>query len=144
MYITYHDNELTAAQYADLRESAGWEAKACEQISRALSASLLTVAAHDGEKTIGMARLIGDGAIYWHITEVVVLPEYQGRGVGEFMVRRLIDFARNNSILDTKISIGLMAKKNKEGFYEKLGFASRPDESHGAGMTMFVQLQKRE
>jgi hypothetical protein len=31
-----------------------------------------------------------------------------------------------------------MAAKDKEGFYEKFGFVSRPRENRGAGMDMWI------
>ncbi|MCR5501527.1 MAG: GNAT family N-acetyltransferase [Lachnospiraceae bacterium] len=33
------------------------------------------------DEVVGMGRLVGDGVMYWYLQEIVVLPEYQGRGI---------------------------------------------------------------
>lgn len=47
----------------------------------ALSRSLYSVTAVDGYRIVGMARLTGDG-VYDLIVDVVVMPQYQGKGIG--------------------------------------------------------------
>lgn len=37
------------------------------------------------------------------------------------------------------IMINLMAAKDKEPFYEKLGFMRRPNDERGCGMTRFLK-----
>ena len=41
-------------------------------------------------------------------------------------------------------TVGLMAAKGKEGFYEKLGFKGRPDNGCGAGMMCYVEKPQAE
>ncbi len=48
---------------------------------------------------------------------------------------RLISYAEANSLPGSKASIGLIAAKGKEPFYEKMGFAKHPHDTSGAGMT---------
>ena len=47
-----------------------------EQTQEALHNSLYTVTAVDGNQTVGMGRLIGDG-MYYMIVDIVVHPTYQ-------------------------------------------------------------------
>ena len=49
-----------------------------------LGSSLMTLTAYD-DKAVGMGRLVGDG-IYDTIVDVVIMPEYQGRGIGKGIV----------------------------------------------------------
>ena len=72
-----------------------------------------------------MGRLVGDGAMYWYLQEIVVLPEYQGKGIGKSIVNRLIEYIKSTAILGTIIDVGLTAVKGKEPFYEKFGFSIR-------------------
>ena len=44
---------------------------------------------------IGIARLLGDGVIYWYINDVWVLPQYQGKGIGKNMVERIIQYVKD-------------------------------------------------
>lgn len=111
-----------------------------EQAERSFAHQLFSIAAvRDGE-LVGIARLIGDEAIYWYINDVWVLPEYQGKGIGSSMVKRLIQYAKETSIPGTSVSLCLMSAKGKEGFYEKLGFLRRPHEWEGAGMEMEIHI----
>ena len=38
-----------------------------------------------------MKRLVDDGATYWYIKEIIVLPEYQAKEIGKGIVNRLIE-----------------------------------------------------
>lgn len=129
------DNALKPEDFIDLRVSAGLLKTPFSQAQKALQNGLFSVAAFNGERAVGMGRLVGDGIMYWYIQDVVVLPKYQGQGIGKAIVERLVQYAEENSLPGTKATIGLMAAKNKEPFYEKLGFTRRPDENRGAGMT---------
>ena len=93
-----------------------------------------------GDEIIGMGKLIGDNAIFWCLVDVWVLPEHQGRGIGKNIVDRLVQYAKDNSIPGTSISVFLMAAKGKEGFYEKCGFLRRPHSWEGSGMEMEIDL----
>lgn len=135
------DNALTAKAFLALRESAGWAGATEKQVEKGLNKSLFTVAAMLNEQIIGMGRLIGDGFNIWYIQDVIVFPEYQGKGVGQAIMKRLIKYAEDNSLSNTAITIGLMSAKGKEGFYSKLGFRVRPNDKEGAGMVMNISIK---
>jgi len=84
---------------------------------------------------VGMARVIGDAGMVFYIQDVIVLPDYQGQGIGTQLMAAVMVFIRSHAHHNT--IIGLMAAKGKEAFYEKYGFFTRPTEIHGAGMTQF-------
>lgn len=77
--------------------------------------------AWDGSRLIGTARVITDGAYYATIWDVIVDPEYQGRGIGRALMQRAVDpfLGRGFSF------IALFAAEGKESFYEDLGFRPR-------------------
>lgn len=77
---------------------------------------------------------VGDGAMYWYLQEIVVHPDYQGKGIGKSIVNRLIEHVKSTAIPGSQVTIGLSAAKGKDAFYEKFGFVSRPTESCGPGM----------
>lgn len=69
---------------------------------------------HDG-RLIGAGRALSDGVWRASIYDVVVLPEYQGKGIGSQLMRRIIQ--------ETNVDvITLFAAPGKEAFYSKLGF----------------------
>ena len=140
MKIAYMDNILTAKDFSIIRRLMGWSEKPEAQIEKALTNGLYSVVALDGENIIGMGRLVGDGALYWYVQDVVVLTEYQGKGIGKQIMKQLINYITSNSLPNTAITIGLMAAKGKEGFYKKLGFRSRPNEQEDPGMIMNIDI----
>jgi len=69
-----------------------------------------------------MGRLVGDGAMYWYLQEIIVAPKFQKQGIGTLIVKHLIDYAKANSLTGTFTTIGGVSAKGKEPFYEKMGF----------------------
>ena len=69
-----------------------------EHARKALQNGLLNVSAiyHDG--LVGMGRLVGDGAMYWYLQEIIVLPQFQRMGIGTMIVHHLVDYAKENSV----------------------------------------------
>jgi GNAT superfamily N-acetyltransferase len=68
----------------------------------------------DAGELIGAGRAITDGVRYSVIFDVVLLPEYQGRGIGKQIMGFLANRLKAPPIL-------LYAVPEKEGFYAKLG-----------------------
>jgi ribosomal protein S18 acetylase RimI-like enzyme len=140
--ISLEENSLTAAQFLDIRHSVGWIGNE-EQIKRALDNGLFSVAVKDVQQIVGMGRLIGDGAMYWYIQDVVVKPDYQCRGIGKTIMNRLFRYVIENSLPGSTVSVYLMSVKGKEEFYRKLGFTERPSDLYGAGMIKQYQIPMR-
>lgn len=117
------ENELSAEDFVRLKVATGFMERPLEQVERALQNDLYHVAAVSDGKVIGMGRLVGDGAMYWYLQEIIVLPEYQGQGIGKRIVNKLLEHVRNTAIPGTWVEVGLTAVKGKEPFYEKFGFS---------------------
>ena len=117
------ENELSAEDFVRLKVATGFMERPLEQVERALQNDLYHVAAVSDGKVIGMGRLVGDGAMYWYLQEIIVLPKYQGQGIGKRIVNKLLEHVRNTAIPGTWVEVGLTAVKGKEPFYEKFGFS---------------------
>ena len=130
------DNVLKAEDFIRLKVATGFIERPLQQVEAALKNGLFNVSAICDGKVVGMGRLVGDGAMYWYLQEIVVLPEYQGKGIGKSIVNRLIEYIKSTAIPGTIIDIGLTAVKGKEPFYEKFGFSIR---ATGMGNLMEIQ-----
>ena len=73
----------------------------------------INITAYDGERLVGCLRILTDGCYFGTITELLVLPEYQRRGIGS----RLLQLARDSA--PTMLYFG--AQPGVEAFYEKNG-----------------------
>ncbi|HYO43256.1 MAG TPA: GNAT family N-acetyltransferase [Candidatus Limnocylindrales bacterium] len=104
-----------------LLRSVGWDLRASEPASleRALAGTIDFATAWDGDRLIGTARSITDGAQNAIIATVVVHPAYQGLGIGEQMMHLLTD-GRD------LVRFSLAATPGLESWYRKLGFLPDP------------------
>ena len=59
-------------------------------------------------------------------------------------MKRLLQHIYLHTSAGTFTTVGLMAAKGKEGFYEKLGFEARPDDHSGAGMIRYIENNNRQ
>jgi len=138
MNITY-TNTISVEDCNKLRNSAGWPQMHSDQIKIGLKNSAFIIAAKDGETTIGMARIVSDGGYVVFIVDVLVLPEYQRKGIGKTMMGEIMEYIRDNLKDGYCIQVDLMAAKGKERFYEEFGFVKRPDDNFGCGMTQRIK-----
>ena len=94
---------------------------------QALRSSWYVLSAYDGEQLVGFGRLVSDGILHAMIYELIVLPEYRCRGIGGQILEKLVDKCREAGVRD----IQLFCARGKRAFYEKRGFAVRPEDEPG-------------
>lgn len=135
--IELRDNVLTAEDFIRLKVATGFMNRPIEQVEQALNNGLFNVVALCDGKVIGMGRLVGDGAMYWYLQEIIVLPEYQGKGIGKSIVNRLLEHIKTTAIPGTGVEVGLTAVKGKEPFYEKMGFTGG-----SSGMKKWMNIEE--
>lgn len=112
----------TPEEHRLLAERVGWtHAFHWPSMPRSLDASLLGAVALDGERAIGMGRVVGDGVLYFYIQDVVVDPDYQGRGIGQRIVEALLQGIRH--VAPAHAFVGLFATDAALPLYERNGFS---------------------
>ena len=116
------DNILQAEDFIRLRIQTGFAEIPVDHARKALQNGLINVSAIYNGELVGMGRLVGDGAMYWYLQEIIILPQFQRKGIGTMIVNHLVDYARANSITGKFTTIGGVSAKGKEPFYEKMGF----------------------
>jgi GNAT superfamily N-acetyltransferase len=127
----------TVSEYQLLRESVGWHNHAIVVAQKSLENSLYSVCAVADGGVVGIGRLVGDGYIYFYLQDVIVLPKYQGNGIGY----EIAETIRNHvlSIAQPGAFFGLMAAENVSKMYEKLGFKCQPQ--NRPGMSMWIDIE---
>lgn len=138
MEISYC-NTLSAEEFNGLRGAVGWGLISERQAKTGLAHTEFLVAAKDGDRTVGCARIVGDGGYVAYICDVIVHPDYQGQGIGKGMIGRLLEFIRSNMEPGDRVMVLLMAAKGRETFYRPFGFLDRPDSTGGAGMVQWIE-----
>lgn len=124
MPITYRHVPPPVSAYAALRAAAGWTELTFAQMTAGLANALYSITASDGDAVIGCARVVGDGAIYFYIQDVIVLPPYQGRGIGAHIMDEI--FSWLHAVAAPGAFVALMAAEGVAEFYQRYGFQARP------------------
>lgn len=137
MQITYIQRTPTADEFNMLTEAVGWGKRTNEIVEEALSNTLCSICAYDGEKLIGYGRIIGDKTIFLYIQDVMIIPEYQGKKIGTGIMNTLLEKINEYKKVNPEIRTYLGASKGRESFYERFGFISRPNDDLGAGMILY-------
>lgn len=115
-------NELTAEEFIELWETVWGQGPSLEQTRLAMENTLFRVSVSDGDRIVAMARVIGDKGLDYYIKDVIVRPEYQGRGIGRMLIEELLKYVDENGVSGTDIFVELCAVPDKIPFYEKFGF----------------------
>lgn len=87
-----------------------------ETQDRLIDEAARVVGLYDGEQQIGFCRAVTDGVSFVYLADVYVLEEHRGRGLGEAMLREMVergDLTRLKWLLHTS---------DMHPLYEKLGF----------------------
>ncbi len=79
----------------------------------------------DNNNVIGAGRIIGDGALTFQITDIMVDPTYQGQGVGKLILKALMSYYETNAPSGSYMS--LMADGDAKYLYSKFGFEELPN-----------------
>ena len=128
------ENIDNVEEYNYLFDIVGWGSYPVEISKKALSNNIYSVSIYDNDSIIGYGRLIGDGIIFLYIHDVMVKPEYQGKGIGKTIMQKLLSKVEELRKENPDLLLYLGASKGKEDFYRKCGFITREEADLGAGM----------
>ena len=129
-------DSITPEEYMKLREAVGWGLFPLEEAEAGLSNSYIWCL-RDNEasgRPIGIGRVIWDHGYVMYIADVIVIPEYQGKGLGRVIMEQVMDFIHEQLKPGYKFMVSLCSAKGKEEFYKKFGFVVRPNDDVGPGM----------
>ena len=132
-------NTLTPELFLALYRSVGWEPPCIEQVKTALQNTLATFTCYDGDRPVGMARVIGDGGMSFYIKDFAVVPSSQVKGVGKCLLTALEQYVKECKPLEWAVSLELISSKDAVDFYERFGFEKRPCDGVGPGMFKMIR-----
>ena len=133
-------NTITTEEYLELRQAVGWSVFPTEQAEGGLQNSHV-ICFRNNDKAVALGRVIWDHGYSVLIADVIVAPEYQGKGLGRKLMEAIMEYIRSLLKPGYRIMISLMAAENKQGFYKKFGFIERPSEFLGPGMHQWIEYQ---
>ena len=128
MNVTYNDNkkDLPPEQLHKLFVAVGWSdgSETPEMIQKGYSVpwvnSTLVVSAWDGDCLVGAVRVLSDTMFRSVIYDLLVLPEFQNKGIGKELLKRCIGhFPKSEWLVQTTTAAN---------FYKKNGFTVKDDD----------------
>ena len=103
-----------------LYQAVGWTnyTNQPQMLEQALPHSLAVYLAFDGEKIVGLIRLVGDGFSSVFVQDLIVLPSYQRQGIGRTLVKEALGDYKD------AYQVQLVTDQTEKnlGFYRSLGF----------------------
>ncbi len=122
--ITYtEEKKFDNKSVVDLFSSVGWvSAQYPTRLYKALMHSSTVITAWDGDRLIGLVRVLDDSELVAYMHYVLVHPDYHGQGIAGTMVEMVKEKYKDY------LYIEFMPEERKNAaFYEKHGFQIMED-----------------
>jgi GNAT superfamily N-acetyltransferase len=104
-----------------LCEVSYWaKGRARETQDHLIDVAARVVGLYDGDRQIGFCRATSDGVSIAYLADVYVLPAYRGRGLGEELVREMVENGQLGGVR------WILHTEDAHPLYRKLGF-EEPD-----------------
>ncbi|HAS39241.1 MAG TPA: GNAT family N-acetyltransferase [Microscillaceae bacterium] len=127
--------------YIQIRKEVGFGEVSPEQSQQSLDNSLFFVCIYHSEKLMGFGRVVGDGVLFFYISDVMVSPQAKGQGIGSMIMNEIMAYLKKTA--NRWSTIALLAAPNKENFYTKFGFETCPNKYFGQGLS-YLKLVELE
>jgi len=124
MNIAYTDDKkFTQTQVQELFLSVGWvSGQYPTRLHKALMHSATVITAWDGDRLVGLVRLLDDTEMVAYMHYVLVNPAYHGLGIASHMIEMAKEKYKNY------LYIEIMPEESKNAeFYQKYGFRLMED-----------------
>ena len=134
-------NYITPEEYMEMRRLVEWSAFPLEQAAEGIKNTFILICFRVDGKPVALGRAVSDRGYVVYIADVIVIPEYQGNGLGRKIMESLMEQIKASMKPGYRVMITLMAAQGKEKFYNKFGFVDRPSEFYGCGMHQWIEAK---
>lgn len=131
---TAHHQSPEVEDYRRLRRICGLTPRTVTAAEAGLPNTLFAVIIRHAGQTIGMGRIIGDGALFLHIVDIAVDPSHQGHGLGKAIMAALMAHIEANA--PAEVHVSLMADGEAHRLYAQFGF--KPVAPRSLGMAVWI------
>lgn len=113
--LTFRD----AVELTGLYEEYEWWAdREVEGVRKALAETKVAVGVEDDGELVAAARVLTDYTYYATVFDVIVAADRRGEGVGETLMRAVVD----HSDLQSVVGLSLLCRRGLVPYYESVGF----------------------
>jgi ribosomal protein S18 acetylase RimI-like enzyme len=114
----YDDSAVGWAELSELYRKAPLGEKSPTDLAAVFSNSRFKCFVYAHGELVGVGRALADGLDCSYIADVAVHPEFQGKGLGTAIIKKLVELSQGHK------KIILYANPGTEGFYRAIGFYS--------------------
>ena len=128
-YKNFHLEEIK-----NLYQSVGWTnyLERTDILEEAYANSICVLGAYDDDRLIGIIRAVGDGKTIVLVQDIIVLPEYQRKGIGTRLLKAVMD--KYNDVYQMELMTDNTEKT--KAFYRSVGFTASDD----IGCVAFIRM----
>ncbi len=121
------ERDLVLYELEELCDAVGWSRRPLRKVKKAIEHSFLVATMWqvrgNQRRLIGFARATSDHAFNATIWDVVVHPDFQGKGLGKALMKYVLKKLRSEEISN----VTLFADPHVVDFYRTMGFMSDPE-----------------
>jgi ribosomal protein S18 acetylase RimI-like enzyme len=121
------DRDIDLYELEELCDAVGWSRRPLRKVKKAIEHSFLVASMWqvrgNQKRLIGFARATSDHAFNATIWDVVVHPDFQGKGLGKALIKYVLKKLRSEEISN----VTLFADPHVVDFYRGMGFMSDPE-----------------
>ena len=133
MEIKKYEN-FRLEEIINLYQSVGWTnyLERFDILEEAYANSLCVLGAYDDDRLIGIIRAVGDGQTIVFVQDIIVLPEYQRKGIGTKLLKAVMD--KYSDVYQIELLTDNTEKT--KAFYRSVGFTASDD----VGCVAFIRM----
>ncbi len=128
------DEVPSLEDYLRLRVLSGLSPKSREGAEIGLTNTIVGVVVRAGDQVVGMGRVIGDGGLFFQVTDIAVHPQHQQLGLGHAIMKNLME--RLSAIAPEGAYVSLIADGQANRLYAKFGFLPTAPASIGMAQVL--------
>ena len=132
--IRLEEKPPSADEYRRLRIDVGLSPKSADAARLGLAGTWYGVTLRDGDRAIGMGRIVGDGGCFFQIVDIAILPAYRRKGRGARVMDALMRHLRAHAPASAYVS--LLADGDATKLYAKFGFRDTAPASVGMALKL--------
>ena len=112
-----YNAQVAANDISNLREAVGWNRlEGCYQNPR--MTSFCHIAAYEKDQLVGFVDSVSNGVTDAYIQDLMVHPDFQGKGIGTELMNRMIALLKEKQIF----MISVIYEESLKEFYRRFGF----------------------
>ena len=119
--IFKYNERVNVQDLCDLRQTVGWNRMEKEMADPRLNSYYhIAVYEDENQKLIGFVDSVSNGVTDAYIQDLMICPDYQGKGIGTDLMEKMIACLKEKHIF----MISVVFEERLKPFYDQFGFSS--------------------